>query len=336
MRAVNHAMGKEGIRIGLIGCGRIARYHLANLLSMHRVKVVAMADPNPKGVEGLRRAFPGVGECGVFRDYIEMLDSTDLDAVEILTPHVFHFEQIMESLSRGLHALVEKPMVCSVDHARKVIAKADETSKIVLVSYQDRYGSKFRRLKLMIQSGKLGEIQFVSALQCENWFKIHRDTWRQDPALSGGGQLIDGGSHLLDMVLWATGSRATEVFAHVDKLGSQVDINSALAIQLDDGAVANISIVGNSPRSWEDMTFFGEKGAILYRNGRILQSVFGSRDTRNSLRPPSGSNPDRNFIRSILGREAVESPPTCGLYIAELTEAAYRSAEQDRVIRIHP
>jgi predicted dehydrogenase len=325
---------KREIRIGLIGCGGIAQYHLGNLINLPQAKVVALADPNTKNIEKLRDMFRQVEEFEIFFDYVEMLDSVDLDAVEILTPHTLHFEQIMESLHRGLHVLVEKPMVCTVDHAKKVVAKSEESSKVVLVSYQRHYQPHFRYIKNMIAAGELGRIQFISALQCQNWLKSTKGTWRQDPTLSGGGQLNDSGSHLLDIILWTTGSRAVEVFAYVDKIDSQVDINSALAVKLDNGAEASISIVGNSPTWWEDITIWGEKGAIFYRNGK-LSCI--SEDGQGFLEPtklPPGSNPDRNFVRAILGMEAVESPPLCGLHVAELTEAAWRSAETGTKVEI--
>jgi len=322
------------VRIGLIGCGGIARYHLGNLLDLPQAEVVGLADPSALSIDRLKEGFPQVRECDTFANYVRMLDSVDLDAVEILTPHTLHFEHIMESLRRGLHVLVEKPMVCTVEHAREVVAKSEGSSKTVLVSYQDRYKSEFRYIKEAISRGELGDIQFVSALQCEDWLEKHENTWRQDPALSGGGQLVDAGSHLLDIILWTTGTRATEVFAYVDNLGSLVDINSALAVKLDNGAEASISIVGNSPTWWEDIAFVGEGGAIFYRNDKLNRIRRGWRDILEPSMPPPSSNPDRNFVRAILGLEAVESPPTCGLYVAELTEAALNSAVRNQRIMV--
>ena len=317
----------EKIRIGLIGCGGIAHYHLRHLLNLPQAKVVALADPDAKGIEKLKEAFYQVDKCEAFYDYGEMLDSVNLDAVEILTPHTLHFEQIMESLRRGLHVLVEKPMVCTVEHAKKVVAKSEESSKVMLVSYQRHYQPQFRYIKNVIGSGELGNVQFISALQCQEWLEGTKGTWRQELAMSGGGQLNDSGSHLLDIILWTTGSRAVEAFAYVDRLGSEVDINSALSAKLSNGANANISVVGNSPTWWEDITFWGERGAIFYRNGRLQYLSAGSQGFLEPIKLPPGSDPDSNFMRAILGLEAVESPPTCGLHVAELTEAAWRSAE---------
>lgn len=322
------------IRIGLIGCGGIAHSHLGRLMSIREAKVVAVADPNEQNIERLREAFPRASDVGVFPDYVQMLDSTDLDAVEILTPHALHFEQIMESLGRGLHVLVEKPMVCTVEHAKEVVAKSEQSSRIVLVSYQRHYQPQFRYIRDVIHSGELGNVQFISALQCQEWLDGTRNTWRQDPSLSGGGQLNDSGSHLLDIILWTTGLRAAEVFAYVDNLGANVDIDSALAVKLSNGAEANISVVGNSPTWWEDITFWGERGAIFYRNGRLQHLVAGGPGFLEPTRMPSGSNPDHNFVRAMLGLEAIESPPTCGLRVAELTEAAWRSSETGNRISI--
>ncbi|HID10315.1 MAG TPA: Gfo/Idh/MocA family oxidoreductase [Candidatus Latescibacteria bacterium] len=318
----------EKVRMGFIGCGGNARGHLKRVLTFPDVEVVALADPRPRALELATGLDPRLEAVSKFPDYREMLEKVELDAVEISTPHTLHYEQIMASLERGLHVLTEKPMVCTSEHARQVIAKAKEVGKVLMISYQRHFSPAFRFLRNYIRFGELGEIQFVSALQAQNWYLSQKDTWRQKLSLAGGGQLNDSGSHLLDIILWTTGLAAEEVSAYIEHFDVEVDINSALSLKFSNGALGNFSVVGNAPSGfWEDITFFGSKGAVYYRNGKLSYHRFGSRESFEPQGLPDASTPDRNFVDAILGRDEVQVPPECGLRVIELTEAAWRSAE---------
>ncbi len=125
----------------------------------------------------------------------------------------------------------------------------------------------------MIQSGQIGKLTFVAALQGQEWLRGTKGTWRQKPELSGGGQLNDSGSHLVDIILWVSDLQPATVFAQIDNRGSKVDILSSLTVQFKDGAIGTISIVGDAPGWWEEITFYGEKGAVYVRRDRVLLQV---------------------------------------------------------------
>ncbi|MCL6519122.1 MAG: Gfo/Idh/MocA family oxidoreductase [Armatimonadetes bacterium] len=329
----------EKVRVGMIGCGGIARGHAARLIKNPDAEIVALADPSEESIARLKE-FIQAGHGGldeqqkkaldnvpVFKDYREMLDKVEMDAVEIATPHTLHFEQAMESINRGLHVCLEKPMVCCVEHANKLIANAEEKKRIIVVSYQRHYQPQYRYIKKVVDEGGIGKVAFVSALQCQNWKKGTAGKWRQVPELSGGGQLNDSGSHLIDIILWTTGLAVEEVFAYIDNCGTPVDINSALALKFKESAQGTVSIVGDAPAFYEDFTIWGEEGILFYRNGQLSQCGIDGKIFQPEDLPPA-SDPDTNFIDAILGRDEVWAPPICGLRVIELTEAAWKSAEK--------
>ncbi|HID94915.1 MAG TPA: Gfo/Idh/MocA family oxidoreductase [Candidatus Latescibacteria bacterium] len=325
----------EKVRVGFIGCGSIARGHACNLAQIEEAEIVALCDVNPEMIDKFKRAAPETTDCPVFDDYRQMLDSVDMDAVEIHTPHTLHFEQALASLKKGVHVLVEKPMVCRVEHARELIAEAEARNRIVLVSYQRHYQPEYLYIKKTIESGELGEVHFISALQCQNWMRSQWGKWRLDPALSGGGQLNDSGSHLLDIILWTTGLSVKEVQAFIDNRGTKVDINSALSLRFNNGAQGSISVVGDAPVGfWEDLTIWGTDGMIFYRNGELMHKRYTGEMLKVMGLPSSNMNPDRNFINAILGKEEVQSPASCGLRVIELTETAWRSAKTGKVEKV--
>lgn len=323
----------QKVRIGFIGCGGMARSHMKNFVNnIPEAQIVALCDPSDEQIKRCFEAFPSLQGTPVFKDYREMLEKVPMDAVAIITPHTQHFQQAMDALDKGLHVLIEKPMVCTIEHAKTLVNRFKETGKVGLVSYQRHYAPQFRYIKQSIESGKVGEVQFVSALQCQGWYKGTKGTWRQDPALSGGGQLNDSGSHLVDIILWTTGLSVDAVSAFMENFDSPVDINSALSIRFKSGALGNISIVGNAPTWHEDISIWCSEGMFLYRNGHLqFVDAAGKRHDLTEKDMPEGSSPGRNFVDAVLKGVSVESPPECGLRVIEMTEAAWKSAARNGV-----
>jgi predicted dehydrogenase len=227
---------------------------------------------------------------------------------------------------------MEKPMVCTVPHAHALIEAGK--GKVFMISYQRHLQGPYVCVRDLIQSDALGKVQYVAALQSQGWLRGTRGSWRQNKALSGGGQLNDSGSHLVDVLLWATGLVADTVFATCNNYGTEVDIDSAVALRFTNGAQGTLSVIGDSPMWWEEFSVWGSEGAVLYRNGTVLTRRFGETAMTEIKDLPPDSTPDRNFIDAILGRDEVRVPPECGLRVIELTEAAWRSAEESRPVRV--
>ena len=326
----------DKIRVGFIGCGGNASGHIGRVLDIPEAEVVALCDVDQASLQRAKERNSQAAELPEFTHYQEMLEQVELDAVEISTPHTLHFEQIMAALDKGLHVLTEKPMVCTVDHARQVIAKAEEADKVLMISYQRHLQAQYRYVRNQIAAGELGDIQFISALQDQKWYQGTIGLWRQQMALSGGGQLNDSGSHLLDIVLWMTGLKVAEVQAYMEHFDSEVDINSALSLRFGNGALGTIAVVGNSPTGgmWEDITIWGTKAVVYIRQGQIFYKTQHSNEVYEVNNLPGSTTPDQNFIDAILGRDQVQVPPECGLRVIELTEAAWASAASGQPVKV--
>ncbi len=314
------------IRIGLTGCGSIMHGHISRTLSIPEAEIVALTDIDPKKFRGKKAAFPqlaGLPECDSHR---KMLKAVELDAVYIATPHTLHYRQVMDAMASGLHVLCEKPMTCTINHAKKLLENARKKKRIVCLAYGRHYAGQFRFIKKLIEEKQLGRLEFVQALQCQNWLKSTKGTWRQEPERSGGGQINDSGSHMLDTIMWVTGLRVTEVSAFMDNCGSKVDINSAVSIKFNNGALGNISIMGNAPIWWEDITFTFTQGMILYRNGDLSYQTGVGGEMHHVTDFPNCGSVNHNFIELVQGKGENMSQPINGLSVIELTEAAWKSA----------
>ena len=320
----------DTLKMAVIGTGGMAQGHIGKLLSMPEVELAALVDINPQALERTKtRHGEAAASIPTFADYKEMLAEVKPDAVVIVTPHTLHFPMAMDSLDAGCHVLLEKPMVNKVSEAHSLLKKIEETGKVVGLGYQRHSMPHFRYIKEKIASGEFGQVQFINALQQQGWAKGTAGSWRQDAALSGGGQINDSGSHLLDIVLWTTGLAPKEVAAFMDNRGTPVDINSALSIKFTNGAQGNISVVGDAAGWYEDITIWCDNGSFYVRNDGTfrVQGTDGKTTEMDASQMPEGSDVDTNFVNAIQGKEAVAAAPINGLRTIELTEAAWESAK---------
>jgi len=315
----------DKVRIGLIGCGGFQRYRVGNLLKVKDAEITALVDTSDEQIALMRAAHSATADVPSYHDYKDMIAHGGVDAVMIATPHTQHVDQIVYSLDHGLHTLCEKPMVTTVPDAHRVIAARDKSGKQGMVSYQRHFQAEFRYIRDKILSGEAGEVTYIAALQCQQWKKGTAGSWRQDLGLSGGGQLNDSGSHLVDIMLWSTGLQAQTVSANIDNRGTPVDIDSALSIKFRNGALGTITVVGDAPKWHEDITIWCERMMFAIRQDQGLTVTYadGSRFKAENL--IGGTTADQNFVDAIQGRGKVESPFECGLEVIRLTEAAWKS-----------
>lgn len=310
----------------MIGCGGFQRYRLGNLLQVKEAEVVALCDPSDDQIAMTKERHPSLADIPTFNDHKAVLDDVKPDAVMIATPHTQHVGQILDSLAAGAHTLCEKPLVTSVEDAYKVIAARDAAGKVGMVSYQRHFQAEFRFIKDKISSGEAGKVHYIAALQSQEWLRAVKGTWRQVHALSGGGQLNDSGSHLIDILLWTTGMQPASVAAFVDNFGTEVDINSAVSVNFKSGAMATITVVGDGMSWHEDISIFCENMAFFIRQGQKMQIVDRKQNRMIAENITGGLTPDKHFIDACLGRVECESPFECGLEVIRLTEAAWASA----------
>jgi predicted dehydrogenase len=187
------------IRLGLIGCGGHVRSRLAYLDG-----IVAVADPS----ESMRESIPLEAER--FADHRAMLDSARLDGVVISSPHGLHYRHVVDSLEAGCHVLVYKPMVTTSSDAAEVVRLARASGRVVSLSIEGLFTAEFRHVRALLDAGELGEIRLATGLVAQNWLPNVGGTWRTDPELGGGGNLIDSGYHMLAALLHLTGQRPEE------------------------------------------------------------------------------------------------------------------------------
>jgi predicted dehydrogenase len=310
----------------MIGTGNIALTHAKRLLEGSEAAIVALADPNRAGREKFRERFKLAGVLE-YDDYREMLRSDSVDAVIICSPHTMHFSQAWDALTAGKHVLLEKPMTCTSREAEQLIEHARTCGKLLQVSYQRHCVPTFMYIRSAIAGGAIGRLTSITATLYQDWMDAQAGTWRQDPSLSGGGMLMDSGSHIIDVLLWTTGLTPQSVVAQLNCLSAPVEVDSFSAIRFAEGAICSLNIVGKTNRDCfeESYVFIGEEGAIFCTNGKISLRLNGEAPKEPTL-PQPDTNPDSNFIEAILGRQELLVSGEYALKVIKLTEMIYEAA----------
>ena len=316
---------KAKLRVAFIGCGGIAGRHVQVLLPDKRVEITRLVDPSAKNLKRFKERFPDLASVPTCADYREVLG--EVDAVVILSPHTLHYPQVMDALDRGLDVLCEKPLACTAAHAKQLVEKVRQTRRKLQVTYQRRSQTTFQHIRDEIRSGGIGRLRYISVVLCQEWHQSQKGTWRQDPKLSGGGQLNDSGSHVMDMLLWLTPQKPRRVSALLDNRGRKVDIDSTVSVQFDRGALASIAIIATAMTFSERWIFAGSEATLILEGGSLKRI-----DKPNGpVRELPVSNEEKvslatNWVDAILDGAKLMSPAKDVIHVVRLTEAIWKSA----------
>lgn len=314
------------IRIAIVGAGGYARHHIHEFLKHPEFTISALVDPSPNSLEATTNHFPALAQTPLFRTFEEFLAAKPADAVLISSPHTLHCAQVVASLQAGLHVLCDKPLATSVPDVKSMIAARDASGKVGAIAYQRHAQAEWVWIREIIANNRYGKLRFVNNHLGQEWLQGTVGSWRQNPTLSGGGQLNDSGSHMIDVLLWATGLKASRVTAMMDYCGTEVDINSAVSIQFESGQLATLSVIGDGARWHERHYLWFEEAMIELAEGAAkVHQRNGLVSTVSSW--PSHQGIQANFADAILRGQPVLAPFECGLRTIELTQAAWVSHE---------
>jgi predicted dehydrogenase len=260
------------IRVGVIGCGGMARAHIKYFPTIPGLAFTAAADSSPENLRLVTDAHPHVQ---TFDDGHKLIASGAADAVLICTPHYFHAELAIAAFKQGLHVLTEKPVAVTALAAEQVNAEHARRPDLVYAAmFQMREAPLWKRLKHMITTGQIGEIKRVSWI-VTNWFRTQAyydaGSWRATWKGEGGGVLLNQCPHNLDLLCWLLGPPQS-VHAHVH-LGKhhhiEVEDDVTAYLEWKNGATGTfITSTGDSPGT-DRLEITGDRGKAVVEGKRI-------------------------------------------------------------------
>lgn len=323
------------IRLALLGCGGIMHKHAGQSQKLAEVRIVGLCDPVRSHMQKLiDRSLTHLTDPPPMWDdpsppnVAEMYRQTQADAVVIASPHMVHYEQVKGALECGLHVLVEKPMVTSLEQAMDVERRVNQSGKVLCIGYNTPCTVEFSTLRQIIRDRSLGALKVVNAYIAQPWMYATQNSWRQKPELSGGGMLYDSGAHVFNSIVWAVEDDVAEVHAYVDNCGSPVDVNGVVNIRFAGGVMAAVAVSGLSRD--------GCHASFMFEQGRIdIDPWSGAwmeihRNTGGKVKYPTtvgkDGQPLTNFVDAILGRDEPRTNARHGVLQSQLMDAVYESA----------
>ena len=261
------------VKMGVIGVKGIGRTHAEAIASSEKTELRAVTDINEKAGKTVASNY------GVewYRNYEEMLELRDLDAVSICTPHFLHCQMALKSLDYGKHVLVEKPMAISVSEADEMIQKSREKGLKLAVVFNSRMRPINREIKRIIDAGEIGEVYRAHLETCifRTQAYYNRDAWRGRWATEGGGVLINQSIHDIDLFQWFLG-RPVKVLGQIDTIYHDIEVEdlASAVILFENGAQGIFQASTIDPITVRRIEICGEKGKIQL-NESLKKAILG-------------------------------------------------------------
>lgn len=248
--------------VGIIGCGLIGQKRAK---ALGKGRLVACAD-----IDGVRaKALAGQSGAKVYGDWRGLLCLPEVDIVVIATLHDSLAEITLAAVEAGKHVLVEKPAARNPAELEPVMAAAERHGVKVHVGFNHRYHPAFRQARELFEAGALGELMFIRARYGHGGRLGYDKEWRANPELSGGGELIDQGPHLIDLARWFLGEfEEVQGFAHTYYWDMPVDDNGFMLLKT---AKRQVAFLHASCTEWKNL-FSME---IYGRNAKLEISGLG-------------------------------------------------------------
>jgi predicted dehydrogenase len=291
-------------RLGFLGTGWIGRHRMEAIAAGGDAVVAAVSDPSPDAARqaaDAARAAQGGGEVAVV-DSLDALLAEGVDGVVIATPSALHAEQSVRALERGAAVFCQKPLARTGAESRRVVDAARSADRLLGVDLSYRHTAGMRAVRDLVRGGALGRVYAVD-LTFHNAYGPDKP-WFYDPALAGGGCVIDLGIHLVDLALWALDWPA--VAGASSRLYSKGRPLAEAAGAVEDYAVATLDLAGGASVrlacSWHlhagrdaviEAAFYGDAGGAAFRNvGGSFYDFEAERfaGTRREALAPAGAN----------------------------------------------
>ena len=329
----------EPVRVGLVGCGAVAEWHVSSgFAAVPEAAVVAAT------CDARRERAAALGEplgAAVHTDFDELLADPRVEAVDLCVPHPLHAPLALQVLAAGKHVLVEKPLATTLEDGVAMVRAAEERGLTLCVSENYPFSEPFRRAREMIAAGEIGRVVALRSHRVGYLDGIWlRDGWRQDARQAGGGMLLDQGCHYTN-ILRMMGGPITHVMATAARTREDWhgEDSASLSLRFASGVIGESFYcwATRTPRIGAEVYVYGERGSLevaswapaltLFRpdlpDGR--QVVIEEADYMDAF-----ARIIEDFALAARGERQPTMPGSEGLEDLKVVMAAYRSLASGR------
>lgn len=269
------------LKVGLVGTGSISRYHLpAYLQYPETVRLTAVCDIRRDAMEKFAQN-AGVKDC--YADFSEMLKKADIDAVDICTIHDQHEPQVLAAAAAGKQIFLEKPMAVNVQQCKNMVQAAKKAGVTFMVGHDLRYAPHTRAIKRIVESGELGTVRVTNCVLISNFPPgppggYQLGAWLGDPKRAGGGMIISGVIHQIDLMRYFVGDiKAVSAVSRSVHLPSGAEEYACATLEFESGAIGEVLVIGSSVHSRLgcEYTLIGDEGTVYSTQAEDRTYQFG-------------------------------------------------------------
>lgn len=337
------------LRMAIVGCGNIALHaHASNYENIDNIEIVALCDIKPERTALIKTKYKCCANAWETVDYNDIVNCSDIDAVDICTPNYLHAPIAVAMLNSGKHVLTEKPDAMTVAEVSAMKEAAEKNGRVLMAMRNNRFIPAVIYAKKAIADGEYGEFY---AGRC-GWIRrrgVPGDgSWFADKSKSGGGPLIDLGVHMIDLAIYlmgnptpvsVSGSTFREI-AGKNENGGVFDVEDLAMgfIKFDNGACLHIdfSWATNIQCDNRFVELRGTKAGIKIENDEL--SVFGEKhgSQYDEYPRPRGEYGHcvaiRHFADVVLNGTEPIFTPAQGVNMIKILNGIYESAETGKEV----
>jgi predicted dehydrogenase len=315
-------------KFGLIGAGGIAQAYSAAIQSMPTASLVAIADSNLEAAQKMAAEH----DAKVFDSFESLAGDAEVDAVIVCTPPLFHEAHCCAFLEKGVHVLCEKPLSINSASAVAMLNAAKKGNAVFTMASKFRFVDDVTDAKEFVESGKLGDI-----ILYENCFSGKVDMtkrWNSNPEVSGGGVLIDNGTHSLDIMRYLLGNlREIRVVEGIRVQSMSVEDTVHVFVRAESGAMGCIDLSWSLHKPSDYfISLYGTEGTLQigWRGSRYKLNDDKDWTTFGTGYDKIGAfrNQLTNFVGAIQNGEELIIKPEDGVASVCTVEAAYEALER--------
>jgi UDP-N-acetylglucosamine 3-dehydrogenase len=340
-------MAVKKVRVGLIGLGSISYAHEAGYSEMGEAcQIVALCDINKEEVNNRIGMHEGAKS---YTRYQDLLDNPNVDMVDIIVPHVLHYEIAKAALEKGKHVLLEKPITVRSEQGEELIALAKQKRLKFSVAENTRFVAAYLKAEEILKQGILGDIWTVRTLIAGS--EVHRI---KDPNLwhgkaPYGGVILDSAVHNFYLFKWLFGG-VRDVLGFASKIvpEGEMEDNGLILGHLANGAEFQLNTSCTMEIPWtERVEIYGSKGGMIIDQlaDPVVKYYLGSNDIDGTVVADVPFDPlgwkfnsmiaeVRDFVTAVIEDRSPRVDPADALYALRAAEAVAQSIEQKQAVNL--
>ena len=331
------------LKVAIIGAGLVGNKRAKVIKDLNKEELVLVADIDKKKAKNFAETY----NCQFTASWQEAVRQKDIDIVIVATPNNFLARISIAALKNGKHVLCEKPFGRNVKESEAILKAAEKAHRLIKVGFNHRFHPAIFRAKKLFDKGEIGKILFIRARYGHGGRLGMEKEWRFKKAISGGGELLDQGVHLIDLSRWF-GGKFQKVYGITETKFWKSNLeDNAFVLMKNKNITVSFHVSTTNWKNIFSFEVFGDKGFLVIEGvGRSYGEetlIFGKRKPEFGIpkikilkffEDSSWKNEWENFISAVKFGKKIIGDGKDGFEASRIIEAIYRSSKSGRAVKL--